>query len=150
MISKEHRAKINAALPRGKDHPYFGRPAWNKGKKMTAEQKKKIGQANGGRNHWAWIEDRTKLKVTDRRNDSAYKDWRRAVYLRDGFKCKIRNRQCSGKITAHHILGWASYPELRYEIKNGITLCQHHHPSKRLDEKMLAPKFQKLVKVKTL
>ncbi len=47
----------------------------------------------------------------------------------------------------HHILGFTAYPELRYEINNGITLCQAHHPLKRAEEKRLAPVFQELVSV---
>ncbi len=51
----------------------------------------------------------------------------------------------TGKVIAHHILGWSAYPELRYEINNGITLCHFHHPKKRIDEGRLIPIFQKLV-----
>lgn len=60
-------------------------------------------------------------------------------------KSRIYNIDCSGQIEAHHILGWKSYPELRYETNNGITLCHAHHPRKREDEAKLSPYFQKLV-----
>lgn len=109
---------------------------------------------HGGKLHPKWIEDRTKLK---RYNDSskdrrsyAYKDWRLQVYKRDDYKCKINNLDCSGRIIAHHILPWINYPELRYEINNGITLCQAHHPRKRAEEKRLIPVFQELVPVSNL
>lgn len=69
------------------------------------------------------------------------------VYSRDGFKCRIDNESCGGRIEAHHILGWKDYPDLRYESKNGITLCHAHHPRKRAEEKRLAPVFQELVSV---
>ena len=45
----------------------------------------------------------------------------------------------------HHIKGWKQYPELRYKVKNGITLCQHHHPKRRIDERKMIPIFKKLV-----
>jgi len=104
-----------------------------------------------GRNHWAWIEDKSKLKrygddKTDRRSP-AHRYWSRQVKNRDGWKCKIANGNCSGRVESHHILGWKEYPELRYEINNGITLCHAHHPRKRAEEKRLSPYFQSLVSV---
>lgn len=101
-----------------------------------------------GENHWNWKEDRTQLAKRQERNDMAYKEWRRQVWVRDNYKCKIGNCDCKGKIIAHHILGWSLFPELRYEVNNGITLCQFHHPLKRNDEKNLSPYFQELVGVK--
>jgi hypothetical protein len=80
-----------------------------------------------------------------RRNDWEYKRWRMKVFKRDLFKCRIDNGKCSGKIVAHHILGWSFFPELRYEVNNGITLCQTHHPLKRVEEKRLVPVFRELV-----
>ncbi len=40
---------------------------------------------------------------------------------------------------------WREYPELRYNINNGITLCHAHHPRKREEEAKLSPFFQQLV-----
>jgi len=94
-----------------------------------------------------YILDRSLLAKKQERNDSAYKDWRITVYRRDNFKCKINNSDCSGRLEAHHILGWTEYPELRYEINNGITLCRAHHPKVRAEEKRLIPIFSGLVSV---
>lgn len=59
-------------------------------------------------------------------NDPQYIKWRKGVFKRDSFKCKMPN--CSGKkLEAHHIVRWADNPLLRYEISNGITLCKYHH-----------------------
>lgn len=98
-----------------------------------------------GKNSPCWIEDRSKLAKRQERNDVAYQDWRKNIWLRDGFKCQILNENCNGRIEAHHILGWSSYPELRYEINNGITLCHAHHPRKRAEEKQLESVFQALI-----
>ncbi len=127
-----------------------------KGKKVSSATKEKMRLSAIGKKHpWAslkgelnpnWIKDRTKLAKRQERNDMAYKDWRRLVKNRDGWKCKISNSDCSGSVVAHHILGWAAYPELRYEVNNGITLCHFHHPRKRVDETNLSPYFQELVK----
>lgn len=131
---------------RWKIHPMLG-------KHHTEETKKKMrvsatnihcGESNG-----RWIENRTLLKV-DRQKayDTKYKYWMLEVKKRDNWKCKINNKDCKGRLEAHHILSWIKYPELRYSINNGITLCQFHHPLKRVEEQKLIPIFQDLVEVK--
>ena len=100
-----------------------------------------------GEEHYRWIKDRTKLARRQERNDSAYWNWAMTVKNRDNWKCKINNKDCEGKVVAHHILPWKDFPELRYEINNGITLCHAHHPRKRAEEKRLIPLFNGLVAV---
>ena len=108
-----------------------------------AELRERIGEKSPN-----WIKDRSLLK-TDRLKayDTKYKYWMLGVKKRDGWKCRIDNCQCRGKVEAHHILPWQDYPELRYEVNNGICLCQAHHPRKRAEEKRLIPFFQGLVTV---
>lgn len=63
-------------------------------------------------------------------NDPIYKEWRLAVYKRDGFCCQMPGcgrKGFSAKIQAHHIKRWAEYPELRFQLTNGITLCKRCH-----------------------
>jgi hypothetical protein len=99
-----------------------------------------------GVNHYRWIADRTKVKIGDRSfHDPLYKQWHRAVKARDGWRCKITDEKCRGRLEAHHILPWSKFPELRYKINNGITLCHHHHPRTRKDEMNLSPYFSSLV-----
>lgn len=98
-----------------------------------------------GENHPNWIKDRSLIKHQEKRNNPEYKHWRLEVYRRDNYKCKIDDCNCSGRIIAHHILSFTHYPELRYNINNGITLCQAHHPLKRAEEKLLVPTFQELI-----
>lgn len=59
--------------------------------------------------------------------------------------CRIADNKCNGRLEAHHILNWKQYPELRYELNNGITLCQSHHPRGRENENKLSPYLQHLV-----
>lgn len=54
-----------------------------------------------------------------------YKRWRVAVYMRDGFACRLCHSRDG--INAHHIKQWARYPRLRFVVSNGITLCSVHH-----------------------
>jgi len=59
-----------------------------------------------------------------------YKKWRDAVYKRDKYKCQMPG--CTRKkasLNAHHIQRWAEFPELRFVVSNGITLCRTCHRS---------------------
>lgn len=63
-------------------------------------------------------------------NDPRYKAWRLAVYKRDKFTCRMLHCKKKGfkhKIQAHHIKKWSEHPDLRFEVSNGITLCQSCH-----------------------
>lgn len=53
------------------------------------------------------------------------REWCRAVFRRDGFKCV----RCGngGRLHGHHIKGWADFPELRFVVENGETLCEVCH-----------------------
>lgn len=64
-------------------------------------------------------------KINDRHDSSEYKEWRKAVYARDNYRCV----KCGSKvkINAHHIKSWKYYPDLRYNLSNGITLCEACH-----------------------
>lgn len=74
------------------------------------------------------------------RSSKRMNEWRRSVFARDDFTCQgcgVRNRKGHGKtvkLHAHHIKGFAEYPELRFDVSNGLTLCLechikvHHRP----------------------
>lgn len=53
-------------------------------------------------------------------------EWRNAVYKRDKYVCQGCGKR-GGKLNAHHIKPYKKYPELRYNLKNGITLCIDCH-----------------------
>lgn len=76
-----------------------------------------------GKDHWNWKGGISTLD--DHRDSNDYKLWRQKIYERDNFKCvKCGSKE---KINAHHILAWKYYPDLRYNIDNGITLCEKCH-----------------------
>jgi 5-methylcytosine-specific restriction endonuclease McrA len=55
-----------------------------------------------------------------------YVDWRNAVLARDNFTCTACKRKTE-MLHAHHLKGWASHPEWRFDVSNGVTLCEACH-----------------------
>ena len=53
------------------------------------------------------------------------REWKRLVFEKDAYKCQ----KCflSDNLNAHHIMNWNDYPELRFEVNNGLTLCLKCH-----------------------
>lgn len=61
-----------------------------------------------------------------RDNDTRYQQWAKDVKIRDNYTCQICGKRGS-KIHSHHVNSWDKFPEIRYEIDNGVTLCNLHH-----------------------
>jgi len=122
---------------------------WNKGLKGYRAGKNHHwhGRDNSGDKNPAWKGGPEFWKKEDRRNDSGYIGWVKMIRERDNNKCKIADENCNGRLEVHHILSWRDFPELRYKINNGITLCHAHHPRARVEVKRLIPTFQELVSV---
>lgn len=57
---------------------------------------------------------------------TAYKTWRSKVLIRDDYTCQVCKTK-GGELRAHHIYPWARFPEKRYELATGITLCKKCH-----------------------
>jgi 5-methylcytosine-specific restriction endonuclease McrA len=53
-------------------------------------------------------------------------NWRKAVFERDGFTCVFCGKR-GGRLNADHIKPFAMFPELRFDLDNGRTLCVDCH-----------------------
>lgn len=63
-----------------------------------------------------------------------YREWRRAVYQRDGYVCQHCTGPRGGDLIAHHIKSWTQFPALRFDVGNGVTLCRPCHARAHHDE----------------
>lgn len=60
------------------------------------------------------------------RNSKEYKQWRKAVFERDGYICQHCGVK-GGVLNAHHIIRWCDDINKRFDVDNGITLCEGCH-----------------------
>ena len=94
---------------------------WEKANTSEANAKK----VRVGKNHPKWITDRNKVKSRARPEMT---QWRNFVFTRDNFTCKYCQK-IGGKLEAHHKAPYSKFPKLRWELDNGITLCESCHKS---------------------
>lgn len=120
VVAKEVGLKISLAL---------------KGVKLTKEHRKALRVPHltmrGDKNH-SWKGGITPINKKIR-NSAEYSNWRISVFERDDYTCQecgIKNTIGLGRaivLNADHIKPFAYYPELRFSVENGRTLCVECH-----------------------
>lgn len=86
---------------------------------------KNLGQKRKGKNNNMWKGGITPINMAIR-SSPEYKLWRTAVFERDNYTC-IWCGYKGSLLQADHIKPFAYYPELRFAIDNGRTLCVACH-----------------------
>lgn len=77
---------------------------------------------NRGENHYEWKEN-----LHDKNLKLALKQWGIKIKERDSYTCQICSEKDRTILEAHHIKERASFPELQFDLNNGITLCLRCH-----------------------
>lgn len=60
------------------------------------------------------------------RNWLIARDWRKKVYERDDYTCQECGQR-GVRLEVHHIKSFTHYPDIRWDINNGLTLCYKCH-----------------------
>jgi len=119
---------------KGKSTWNSGLKGWNNGHEVTEETREKIRntlsgrkrQEMAGKNNPNWKGGISRGYTKGYKNDYKYKQWRKAVFERDNYTCQ----DCGLRgvyLEPHHIKSWAKYPDLRYDVDNGTTVCLECH-----------------------
>lgn len=112
-----------------------GNKPWNTGKKrpkFSDETLRKMGDSHRGSKCHLWKGGINPINNTIRKS-LEYKLWRKSIFERDNYTCiwcgYKSNTKINGKsdICADHIKPFSIYPELRFAIDNGRTLCIKCH-----------------------
>ena len=53
--------------------------------------------------------------------------WTKLVKKRAENRCEMAGPDCSGDLHAHHIIPKHLEPSRKYDVENGICLCEAHH-----------------------
>lgn len=101
----------------------------NYGKARSLLARIKHSQSMKGDKSPLWRGGVSKLNKSERQlamDTLEYKLWRESIFLRDNWTCIWCYKR--GRIlNADHIKPWRDYPELRFAIDNGRTLCVECH-----------------------
>ena len=122
-LTKETNAVIAAQGQRhslrmtGENHPCYGKkgslhPAW--GNHSNAREKNP--SYKDGRSYERWSQ----------RHDLPARQWAKAVKDRDGYTCQACGAT-QRRLVSHHVYDYATHPELRYTLENGVCLCRRCH-----------------------
>lgn len=122
-MSAESRAKMSAAAR--------ARPSNRLGKRHAPEARAKISAATRkravrGMEAPGYIDGKG-VERRGLRASAELKRWRYDVYVRDGFACSHCGDDTGGNLNAHHIRSFAEHPAMRFDVRNGITLCKGCH-----------------------
>ena len=122
----ETRRKMSLSQ-KGKPRQYLLGNKHRLGIPTSAKQKQIARKLWTGENNPNWKGGYTKYPH-EHTKSAMYKSWRKLVFERDNYTCQL----CSKKgvfLHPHHKVSYTHYPDVRYNVNNGITLCVFCHKS---------------------
>jgi len=143
ILTEYNKKKIVSDTTKRKLSLYFkGRPSTRKnfhhslgtieklraissGKKPSAETRKRLSDALKGCKSIHWKGGINPINDSIRKS-TEHSIWRDEVYKRDDYTCQNCHAR-GGRLNPHHIKAFSLYPDLRFSVENGVTLCQRCH-----------------------
>jgi 5-methylcytosine-specific restriction endonuclease McrA len=128
IVSDETRQKLRDACLRNGNRPPSAKGVKRRPETIEKLRKYLTGRKRpeiSGKNCYNWKGGITPINVAIRMS-LEYKSWRKSVFERDNYTCvwcKIKG----GNLQADHIKPFSLFPELRFDIDNGRTLCKPCH-----------------------
>lgn len=95
------------------------------GRKVSDETRKKLSLMRKGEKSILWKGGITPINQKIR-SSFEMQVWRKSIFERDKYTC-VWCGQIGGKLNADHIKPFSVFPELRFELSNGRTLCVECH-----------------------
>lgn len=122
----------------------IGKSPANKGREMPITSMKMMGNTNSprGENHHDWRGGVTPIHIKIRKS-KIYLRWRNKVFEHDNYACIWCGAR--EKLHADHIKPFAYFPELRFELSNGRTLCEPCHKTTDTYGRKAMLQFKQLV-----
>lgn len=124
-LTKETDARIkeqgerHSEIMRGKNNPWFGKFGSahpNFGKSINAG--KSNPQYKDGKSYDRW----------SKRHNLTQRKWAKQVKDRDDYICFACKKR-GGRLVSHHLFDYATHPDKRLDIDNGVCLCTKCHTS---------------------
>ena len=90
------------------------------------------GENNGmygrtGENHPNWDSSKTDEERENGRSNNCYINFTNNVFKRDKYTCQCCGDNKGHNLNAHHLDGWNWCIDKRFDIDNGVTLCESCH-----------------------
>ena len=118
MFGKKHSEKTKIEM--SKNRMNHGHHGW----KLSLEIRKRLSEAHRGEK--AYNYKGTSPIYKQLRNSLDYEEWRKAVFERDDYTCQ-KCFAIGEYLHADHIKAFSKFPDLRFEVSNGRTLCVSCH-----------------------
>lgn len=127
-MSEEHKKKLSEVNRGRSPSPEVRKRISDKltGIPLSPERKAKTDPLRPrGETHYNWQGGITPINRR-LRHSKEYREWRKTVFERDNYTCQMCGIR-GGELHPDHIKPFAYFPELRFDVANGRTLCAPCH-----------------------